>query len=128
MRLDFAGERVLAVVAHPDDAELLCAGTLARARADGAAVAVCVLCRGDKGQPAERVADLTAVRRREMAGAAKLLGAELFRGGIGDGELCDDLTTRRKLIRVYRAFAPTLVLAHAPQDYHPDHRAAAALA
>ena len=35
MRLDFSGERVLAVVAHPDDAELLCAGTLARARRDG---------------------------------------------------------------------------------------------
>ena len=35
MRLDFTGVRILAVVAHPDDAELLCAGTLARARADG---------------------------------------------------------------------------------------------
>src|SRR5437588_241460 len=61
MRLDFAGERVLAVVAHPDDAELLCAGTLARARTDGAAVGVCVLCRGDKGQPAKPVADLAAL-------------------------------------------------------------------
>jgi len=33
MRLDFAGERLLGVVAHPDDAEMLCAGTLARAKA-----------------------------------------------------------------------------------------------
>ena len=33
VRLDFAGERILAVVAHPDDAELFCAGTLARAKA-----------------------------------------------------------------------------------------------
>ena len=45
MRLDFAGERVMAVVAHPDDAELLCAGTLARARSEGAAIAICVMCR-----------------------------------------------------------------------------------
>ena len=41
MRLNFSDERVLAVVAHPDDAELLCAGTLARARADGAQVGIC---------------------------------------------------------------------------------------
>jgi LmbE family N-acetylglucosaminyl deacetylase len=119
---------VLAVVAHPDDAELLCAGTLARAKADGAAVGVCVLCRGDKGQPAEPVADLAAVRRQEMAAAAAVLGAELFRGDFGDGELADGPKPRRKLLRIYRAFAPTLVLAHAPEDYHPDHRAAAALA
>src|SRR5687767_2197459 len=98
MRLDFAGERVLAVVAHPDDAELLCAGTLARARADGVAVGVCVLCRGDKGQPAEPVADLAAVRRREMTAAAEVLGAELFRGDFADGELADGPKSRRKLI------------------------------
>jgi LmbE family N-acetylglucosaminyl deacetylase len=128
MRLDFAGERVLAVVAHPDDAELLCAGTLARAKADGAAVAVCVLCRGDKGQPAEPIANLAAVRRGEMAGAARLLGAGLYRGGFADGELADGPAQRRKLMGFYWAFAPTLVLAHAPEDYHPDHRAAAALA
>jgi len=37
MRLNFAGERLLGVVAHPDDAEMLCAGTLARAKATTAA-------------------------------------------------------------------------------------------
>jgi LmbE family N-acetylglucosaminyl deacetylase len=128
MRLSFADERVLAVVAHPDDAEMLCAGTLARARADGAAVAICVLCRGDKGQPAEPVADLAAVRAREMAAAAQLLGADLFPGGCDDGTLADSDESRRTLVEVYRRFRPTLVLAHAPEDYHPDHRSAGALA
>ena len=61
MKLNFQNERVLAVVAHPDDAELLCAGTLARARNDGAEIGICVLCRGDKGQPAK--ADGEFVRR-----------------------------------------------------------------
>src|SRR5262245_10659356 len=128
MRLDFSGEQVLAIVAHPDDAELLCAGTLGRARADGAAIGICVLCRGDKGQSSEPVADLGAVRRKEMAAAAQLLGAALFTAGFPDGELCDGLPQRRKLLRICRAFRPTLVLAHAPEDYHPDHRAASALA
>jgi LmbE family N-acetylglucosaminyl deacetylase len=128
MRLDFGGERVLAVVAHPDDAELLCAGTLARARADGAAVGVCVLCRGDKGQPPEPIADLAAVRRCEAVASAALLGAELLWCGYPDGELMDAAGHRRKLLTAYRAYRPTLVLAHAPEDYHPDHRAASALA
>ena len=87
MKLNFKNERVLAVVAHPDDAELLCAGTLARARQDGAEIGVCVLCRGDKGQPRKPVANLTAVRRKEMAAAAKLLGAKLFYGENPDGQL-----------------------------------------
>jgi LmbE family N-acetylglucosaminyl deacetylase len=128
MRLNFEGERVLAVVAHPDDAELLCAGTLARAKADGAAVGVTVLCLGDKGQPAEPIPRLAAVRRREMAAAARLLGAELSWGRVPDGALADDRPTRLLLVEIYRRFHPSLVLAHAAEDYHPDHRAASALA
>src|SRR6185295_16446086 len=128
MKLTFKNDRVLAVVAHPDDAELLCAGTLARAERDGAAIAVCVLCRGDKGQPSEKVANLAAVRRKEMSASADLLGAQLFLGEQPDGELADNIRTRLKLVEIYRKFKPTLVLAHAPEDYHPDHRAAAALA
>jgi LmbE family N-acetylglucosaminyl deacetylase len=128
MKLNFANERVLAVVAHPDDAELLCAGTLARARAKGAAIGLCALCRGDKGQPAKPIPNLAAVRRREMAAAARLLGAELFCAGVSDGTLSDTGVTRQKLTAIFRRFRPTLVLAHAPEDYHPDHRAAAALA
>ena len=128
MKLNFSNERVLAVVAHPDDAELLCAGTLARAKEDGAAIGICVLCRGDKGHPARTVPNLAAVRRREMTASARLLGAKLFRGGFSDGTLQDTQAQRRALIEVYRQFKPTLVLAHAPEDYHPDHRAASALA
>jgi LmbE family N-acetylglucosaminyl deacetylase len=128
MKLDFAGERVLAVVAHPDDAELLCAGTLARARAAFAAIGICTMCRGDKGGSAGSTEQLAERRRREAAAAAKLLGAEAFWVGIGDGELVDTPGSRHELLRIYRRFRPTLVLAHASQDYHADHRAAASIA
>jgi LmbE family N-acetylglucosaminyl deacetylase len=128
MRLDFSGERVLAVVAHPDDAEYLCAGTLARAKADGAAIGICVLCKGDRGQPARPIRNLAAVRRREMAKAAAMLGATVLRGDFGDAELVDGPQQRKKLIELYRRFRPTLVLAHCADDYHSDHRAASALA
>jgi LmbE family N-acetylglucosaminyl deacetylase len=128
MRLSFAGERVLAIVAHPDDAELLCAGTLARARADGAVVGIGVLCQGDKGQPTPPVADLPAVRRAELQEAAALLGADVLCGDFPDGGLFDGPTERAKVNELLRRFRPTLVLAHTPDDYHVDHRAAAALA
>ncbi len=129
MRMSWQGERVLAVVAHPDDAELLCAGTLARARDDGAAAGICVLCRGDKGQPAgRRIDNLADVRRSEMLAAAEVAGLQLFPGECGDGELMDDEATRGRLVEVVRRFQPTLILAHAGNDYHVDHRTAAQLA
>lgn len=128
MRLDFSDERVLAVVAHPDDAELLCAGTLARARRDGAAIGIAVLCRGEKGQSREPVENLAAVRLSEMTDAADVLGAELLWGDVPDGELADVAAHRRITVDLLRRFRPSVVLAHSPEDYHADHRAASALA
>ena len=128
MKLSFARERILAVVAHPDDAELLCAGTLARARDDGAVIGICVLTKGDKGQPNRPISNLPAVRRKEMQAAARLFGADLLFGGFPDGELVDSVATRRRVIELFRQFRPSLVLAHSAEDYHPDHRAASALA
>jgi N-acetylglucosamine malate deacetylase 1 len=127
MKLDFTNERILAIVAHPDDAELLCAGTLARAKTDGSAIGICVLCQGDKGQPSRPIRNLAAVRRKEMAAATKLLGADLLMGGFFDGELFDTKESRLRSIELVRQFRPTLLLAHAPEDYHPDHKAASAL-
>lgn len=128
MKLDFTGERVLAMVAHPDDAELLCAGTLARARADGAAIGIAVLCQGDKGRPAKPMKHLAAMRKKEMLNAAKLLGAKCHFGGVPDSELADDPAQRKIATELLRLFRPTLVIAHHPADYHADHRAAFALA
>src|SRR5436190_7145574 len=99
MRLSFEQDRLLAVMAHPDDAELLCAGTLARAKADGAAIGIVVMCRGDKGvgsSMAAAPADLGRVRQEEAAAAAEVLGAQLFWFGAGDGELFDSYEMRRK--------------------------------
>ena len=96
MKLDFSDERLLAVVAHPDDAEYLCAGTLARAKADGAEIGICVLCQGDRGQPAPPIENLAEVRREEMAAAAEVLGAALLRGEFSDGHLADDPDHRKR--------------------------------
>ncbi len=127
MKLNFENERVLGVVAHPDDAELLCAGTLARAKADGASVGIVVMAQGDKGQTDPPIENLGEVRSGEMKAAAQLLGAELFEAGYRDGELFDTVESRRCLIEFFRQFRPTLLLAHSADDYHSDHRAASAI-
>jgi len=128
VKLDFSDERVLAVVAHPDDAEILCAGTLARAQEDGVSIGIAVLCRGDRGQPEEPIPELGDVRQEEMTVAAKLLGAQLFLGEVSDGTLIDGVAARLDLTEIIRKFEATLVLAHDPADYHPDHRAASEIA
>jgi N-acetylglucosamine malate deacetylase 1 len=129
MKLDFSAERILAVMAHPDDAELLCAGTLARAQADGATIAICVMCNGDKGiSAANSAADLTTVRRSEAQSAADLLKAQLFWFNSPDGVLFDTANNRLAAVEIYRQLKPTLVITHAPEDYHPDHRATSAIA
>src|SRR4051812_9439008 len=111
MRLSFKSDRVLAVVAHPDDAELLCAGTLARAKSEGAAIGICVLCRGDKGKASDSGRNAAVTRRKEMVASARLIGSELFAGNVPDGTVMDDVRTRRLLIEIFRRFKPTLVLA-----------------
>ncbi len=128
MKLDFSDERVLAVVAHPDDAEMLCAGTLARARQDGASIGIAVLCKGDRGQPEDPIPELGDVRREEMTVAARLLSAQLFFGDVSDGSLGDDSAVCLELTEIFRKCEATLVLAHDPADYHPDHQAASRIA
>jgi LmbE family N-acetylglucosaminyl deacetylase len=129
LKLSFTEERVLAVLAHPDDAEILCAGTLARAKRDGAEIAICVMCQGDKGLPSGHVPEnFVEVRKSEASEAAATLGAKLFWFGSPDGELMDGVPQRRKLIEIYRQFKATLVISHAMEDYHADHRAAGAIA
>ena len=59
-----------------------------------------------------------------MQAAARLLGAELYCGDFPDAGLADGPSQRLKLVEVFRRFRPTLVLAHAAEDYHSDHRAA----
>src|SRR5688500_19090166 len=99
MKLSFTDDRVLAVMAHPDDAELLCAGTLARAKADGAAIAICVMCSGDKGAGSEtKGIDLAEMRCDEATAAANIIGAELYWQARRDGELFDSYAERLSLI------------------------------
>lgn len=121
--------RVLAVGAHPDDIEILCAGTLARFIQRGDHVSIAHLCNGDCGHyelPAETI---KAIRKEESKKAAAVLGAELIPfDDVGDGDLiADDLNLRQKVVSLIKKAQPDLIITHSPNDYMADHVAVSRL-
>jgi len=129
----------MAIVAHPDDIEFSCSGTLARWAKLGTRVSFVLCTSGDVGidEPGMTRAQAAKIREAEEREAAGILGAsEVVFLGEPDGLLQATLELRRKLVREIRRFRPEVVLCGDPtivlaaSDYinHPDHRAAAAAA
>lgn len=128
-------KRVAVIVAHPDDAEFMCAGTIARWAGEGHHVTYVLLTSGDKGSsdPAVTPEQLVATREAEQRDACDVLGVEdvIFLRH-PDATLIPDLAMRREITRVIRQVRPDIVICQDPtvrfvaQSYlnHPDHRAA----
>lgn len=114
--------RVLAVGAHPDDIEILCAGTLARCHARGDQIILCVATNGDMGSMTHMPPELAEIRRQEAQRSASLLEAEFHWLNFPDEFLYHDHATRMRFIEMIRAARPDIILTHAPDDYHMDHR------
>jgi LmbE family N-acetylglucosaminyl deacetylase len=125
--------RVLAVMAHPDDVDFGCAGTVARWTDRGIEVVYLMVTDGEAGGPADGMAraEMAALRRDEQRAAAKCAGVTDVRFlGYPDGRVEATLGLRRDIARVIRQVRPDRVLTQsAERDYrriypsHPDHRA-----
>lgn len=114
--------RILAVGAHPDDLEILCAGTLAKYRARGDEVIMCHACDGDKGHFVIPPDELARIRAAEACDAAAVIGAECVALGFRDAEMFDTPPARATFTDAIRAAHPDVVLTHHPDDYHTDHK------
>jgi LmbE family N-acetylglucosaminyl deacetylase len=121
-------ERVLVIVAHPDDAEFGAAGTVAKLAEAGADVGYLLATNGDKGtsDPNITPARLAEIRKEEQKNACAALGARVFRfldhpdGGVEDAE-----PLREQLVRAIREFRPDTVITFEPYrrtHTHRDHR------
>jgi N-acetylglucosamine malate deacetylase 1 len=119
--------RILAAHAHPDDIETLAAGTLAILARAGHDIFIATLTAGDCGSREFSPEETARIRRGEAARAAAMIGAEYRCLGLPDLGVFNDDPTRRLVTELIRALAPTIVIAAAPSDYHPDHEAASAL-
>ena len=115
---------LLAIMAHPDDAELLCGGSLSKAAAQGDRVGVLDLTRGE----AASVGSVEA-RREEAARAAEVMGLAVRRNaGLRDSGLINDDASRSVVVGLIRELRPRVIVAHWREGRHPDHRVAAQLA
>lgn len=119
------GLRILAVGAHPDDLELLCAGTLAKYAVQGHEVTMAIATNGELGSTNLTKVQTAATREEEARAAARIIGAELIWMGFPDAFLFSSEQTRLGFIDLLRIAKPDVVITHYPFDYHPDHRAVA---
>ncbi len=114
---------VLAIFAHPDDAELLCGGALARSVAAGERMGLLDLTRGEMGSRGT-----AEIRAEEAAAAARTLGAVTRHcAGLPDGGLVNTLEYRRIVAGWIRSLRPRILVTHWLQGRHPDHTVAARL-
>jgi LmbE family N-acetylglucosaminyl deacetylase len=129
-------ESAMVIVAHPDDIEFGCAGTMARWAKAGARISYVLCTSGDVGiaEPGMTRAKAIEIREAEQTEAARIAGVnDVVYLREPDGMLQATLDLRRKLVREIRRFRPEVVVTGDPtivwegEEYinHPDHRAAA---
>lgn len=120
--------RIIAIFAHPDDAEVKMGGTIAKFAEMGHAVKFVSLTNGDAGHQTERGAPLAKRRALEAQEAAKRLGIDEYTiFDNHDAELLPTLKIRHQIIREIRTWNADIVVGLRPNDYHPDHRYAGTL-
>ncbi|WP_207422904.1 bacillithiol biosynthesis deacetylase BshB1 [Desertivirga brevis] len=118
MKLD-----ILVFAAHPDDAELACAGTILKYKAEGKKVGIIDLTRGELGTRGS-----AELRKEEAAVAAEILGLDVRENlGMRDGFFRNDEEHQIQIIEKIRQYQPEIILANAIHDRHPDHGRAGAL-
>jgi LmbE family N-acetylglucosaminyl deacetylase len=127
-------QRVLVVVAHPDDVDFGAAGTVASWVAAGIEVTYVLVTRGDSGgfddTPREQMPVLREAEQRAAAAAVGVKQVE-FLEGYRDGSVTPSLQLRKDIVRVIRKYRPDRVLTSSPlRRYdriagpsHPDHLA-----
>lgn len=114
---------LLAIAAHPDDAELGCSGTLLRHLEQGKRIGIVDLTRGELG-----TRGTPEIRIQESQAAAQILGLHARENlGLRDGRFRNDEDDQLAIIRAVRHYRPRIVLANAPVDRHPDHGRASQL-
>lgn len=119
---------ILALHAHPDDVEHLCAGTLALLARAGHAVRIVTATAGECGSDATDLAATAAIRKAEAAAAAALIGADYRCADLPDLGVFNDDAGRRRITEMVRWAQADIVITASPADYHPDHEATSMLA
>ncbi len=126
-------QRVMVILAHPDDPEFFCGGTIGRWAHEGKEIIYVLATRGERGSDDPEISpeQLAHIREEEQRAAARVLGVrEVIFLDYPDGSLIPTLDLRRDLTRQIRRWKPDIVITCDPtvryrSGYlnHPDHRA-----
>jgi len=111
----------MSLLAHPDDAEMLCAGTLIRLADAGWQVHMATVANGDCGTATLGRSEIAAIRREEGTTAAAKIGATYHCLDEPDVHVAFDKPSISKVIDLLRGVAPTLLFTHSRHDYMLDH-------
>jgi LmbE family N-acetylglucosaminyl deacetylase len=112
---------VLGIFAHPDDAEILCAGTLSLLSKAGWSVHIATVGNGDKGTTTHSRDEIISIRSAEARKSAELIGATYHGLLIEDIYIFYDRDALNRATSLVRKIRPSLVITHSPSDYMLDH-------
>ena len=108
---------LLAIVAHPDDAELSCGAILAKHKALGFSTGIVDLTRGELGTRGS-----AQLREQEAKTASEALNLNLRQNlGFKDGFFTNDKDHQLTIVETIRTYRPNIIITNAPEDRHPDH-------
>ena len=112
---------ILAIGAHPDDIETMCAGTLAKYAAQGHKVFLATATSGNIGSATHTMEEIAAIRKQEAANSAALIGAEYLCLDYDDEMFYETKEVRLAFINLVRYCKADVILTHSLHDYNPDH-------
>ncbi len=113
--------RLLAYMCHPDDVEMLIAGTLHALKSLEWELGIATMTSGDRGSATHTREEISSIRLKEARAAAEFLGARYACTGLRDMEVFTNVENFRKTVEVMRSFDPDVVITHSPVDYMIDH-------
>ncbi|QDU79733.1 Mycothiol S-conjugate amidase [Polystyrenella longa] len=113
--------RILAIHAHPDDIEILCAGTLIRLQEAGCEIHLRTMTAGDCGSAEMSAEHIARKRLQEAQAAADLMGASYDCLHFLDLQIVHDNESRRRVTEELRQVQPDIVITAPPVDYMSDH-------
>lgn len=111
----------LGIFAHPDDAEIMCAGTLSLLRKHGWSVYIATMAPGDKGSAEYTREELSKIRKGEAAKSAQLIGATYYCLDFEDVYILYNRELINKTTELIRKIRPSLIFTSSPADYMVDH-------
>lgn len=112
---------VLGIFTHPDDAEIMCAGTLSLLKKAGWDVHIATIATGDKGTAEYNREDIIRIRKAEAIKAAGVIQAEYHCLEFDDIYIFYNRESINKATALIRSIRPSIVFTSSPNDYMVDH-------